>query len=384
MPTSSGAPPAPARVGRTLPDVRLYQTLRTAHLERAHELSPATILYGVRRYDFDEDAARGLDLVQASGLKSALLLLRSPVRRIEINEPLMLSSLPSTAWALAALSLRGVLRRGRAQVVTYCIGNTDPFRQGPRRGGLRGLRTRLRRALDRVVARRVWARVDRVVFGTPAARDVYGEVLGRPPRAEVSTILALSTPHPVTAPEAEQRPLGVTFLGALMERKGVRVLLAAWPLVRERVPGATLLVLGKGPLEGEMREVAAGDGSIEVLVDPARRVIHEQLARTAVLALPSQPSPTWREQIGLPIVEALSHGCRVVATDETGLASWLRESGHRISEPATSPEALAAAIVASLEGGPSRAEVLATLPPVDARLLADDFLFERVREPVAS
>lgn len=378
MPTPQEGAPTP-RHGRTLPDVRLYQTLRTAHLERAHELRPATILFRRRRYDFDDDAALGLHLIEAGPVRIGRLLLRSPVRRVEINEPLMLSSLPATAAALVALSLRSLAGRPRARVVAYAIGNTDPFAGPVARTGLGGLRSRARRALDRRLARLAWSRLDVVVFGTDAAREVYTDVLGVPRRASVSTVPALPSPHPVTAPDSEVALDSVVFLGAFQERKGIRVLLEAWPEVVRRVPGATLLVMGKGPLEAEVRDAAAGDGSIEVLVDPARSEIHARLARRAVLALPSQPSPTWREQIGLPIVEGLSHGCRVVATDETGLADWLRDHGHRISENATSPDALADALVAALAGGPSRAEVLATLPPVDGRLLADDVLFERPR-----
>jgi glycosyltransferase involved in cell wall biosynthesis len=59
---------------------------------------------------------------------------------------------------------------------------------------------------------------------------------------------------------------------------------------------------------------------------PPREVVHELLRSSAVVAMPSIRLPRWREQIGLPLVEGLAHGCRVVTTTETGLADDLR--GH--------------------------------------------------------
>ena len=73
--------------------VRLYETVRTAHLERARELAPASIVYRRRRYDFDPAVAAGLDLIEAGPVGAAVVLARSDVRELEINEPLMVSSL---------------------------------------------------------------------------------------------------------------------------------------------------------------------------------------------------------------------------------------------------------------------------------------------------
>ena len=87
---------SPSRGGSVprLPAVRLYESLRTAHLERAHQLAPASIVHRVTRYDFDESLAVGLDLVQAGPVRAAWLVGRSGVRVLEVNEPLMTSSLP--------------------------------------------------------------------------------------------------------------------------------------------------------------------------------------------------------------------------------------------------------------------------------------------------
>jgi glycosyltransferase involved in cell wall biosynthesis len=355
-----------------LPAVRLYESLRTAHLERARDLAPASIVYRVTRYDFDERLAEGLDLVHAGPVAAAWGIARSRVRVLEVNEPLMTSSLPATALVLAALAVRRVLTGRRVAVVSYLIGNADPFAPAtaPR------LRTRLRRRGEGVLARLVWRRLDRVVSGTDSARETYDRLLGpSSPRTSRATIPSLPTRHP-EARGGGVRPPTVVFVGAFAERKGLPVLLAAWSTVRAERPDARLVLLGKGPLEPHARALAAADDSVAVEVDPERGRIHAVLDGARALVLWSQPSPTWREQVGLPLVEGLSHGCTAVTTTETGLADWLEAHGHVVAhdDPA-SPAVLARSIGAALDAGRSADSVLADLPERDGRLAADDFLF---------
>jgi len=356
-----------------LPVVRLYESVRTAHLERARELAPASIVHREVRYDFDPALAADVHLVEASRWRAALLVARSRPRVLEVNEPLMTSSLPGTALALAALAAsHAVAPRGtpRTTVVSYAIGNADPFGDAtaPR------WRTRLRRRGERVLARLVQRRLDRVVWGTEAARRTYADVLGAPPaHVAQASVPALPVRHP-SATGGGTRPPVVAFVGAFVPRKGVRVLVEAWPLVVARRPEARLALVGKGPLEDELRAAAAATTGVTVEVDPARDRLHAVLDGARVLTLPSQPSATWREQVGLPVVEGLSHGCTVVTTGETGLADWLDGHGHVVVDDATSAAALADGLVAALDRARTADDVLADLPAEDGRLAADAVL----------
>ncbi|RFA21193.1 glycosyltransferase family 4 protein [Subtercola boreus] len=352
------------------PRVRLYESVRTAHLERARELQPASILYRVKRYDFEEAIAKDQQLVRVGLLSGALLILRSPVETLEINEPLMLSSLPATSLALLALELRRLAGRPRTTVVTYAIGNADPFAVQPHRA-----RSRVRRRLERVIARAVFKRVDRAAFGTSAARETYENVLGEVDLKSSSLVIpALPSPAPGAA-ESDRIDGRVAFVGAFSERKGIRVLLEAWPHVVRLRPGASLTIIGKGVLEDNVLAVARLFPGITVEIDPDRQRISQALNEARVLVLPSQPSPTWREQVGLPIVEGLSHGLVVATTGETGLADWLSANRHAVvSDPKSSPE-LAVAIVQLLDADRSAADVLSSLPARDGRLAADDWMF---------
>ena len=345
---------------------RLYRTLRSAHLERAHELPPAAILFRIKRYDFHEELARGLVVVQAHPLRAAWLLARSPVTTLEIGEPLMLSGVWASALAIGALRLRTLLGGHRSTIVSYALENADPFERPLR------ARPRLRRRINGVAARFVWQQTDRVVFGTDAARVTYRTALPERAKDLVSAVIpALPAPCPCTTVDGFDAHR-VVFLGAFVPRKGLPNLLAAWPLVTAVLPQARLTLMGKGALESRARQAAAMDPTIDLIVDPPRSEIHRQLRRARVLALPSQPTPTWREQVGLPIVEGLAHGCAIVTTTETGLATWLEEHGHDVVRPGCTEQQLADAVVHALRAPrpPS-----SDLPPVDGRLAADAWLF---------
>jgi glycosyltransferase involved in cell wall biosynthesis len=344
---------------------RLYRTLRSAHLERAQVLPPAAILFRMKRYDFHDELTLGLTVVQARPVRAAWLLARSPVTTLEIGEPLMLSGVWSSMLAIAALRLRALLGGRPATIVSYALENVNPFERRLR------ARARLRRSLNGIAARFVWRQTDRIVFGTDAARETYGAALPEPEPKAVSAVIP-ALPAPCTcAAEADHAAGSVVFLGAFVPRKGLPNILTAWPHVRAVVPDARLTLIGKGALEDRARQAAAEDPTIDLIIDPARGEIHRQLRHARVLTLPSQPTADWREQVGLPIVEALAHGCQIVTTTQTGLATWLAEHGHDVVAPGCTPQELADAVVHALRAVPAPGE----LPALDGRLAADAWLF---------
>jgi glycosyltransferase involved in cell wall biosynthesis len=347
---------------------RLYWRVRTAHLERAAELPEATVYFAGKRYDFDSALADAVDLRPAAGWRAAFFLWRDSPDEVEVNEPLMLASALWTATALAALDLRGRLRGRRARVVSYAIENRDPLADRPA-----GARARLRRRLTAAAARRIWRRLDRIAYGTAAAEQLYVRTFGAGP-AEARLIEALPCPAGRTV---EKDPGTVLFAAAFAPRKGIDVLVAAWPQVTRQHPGARLVLIGKGPLLGLVEDAAREQPSIEVHVAPPRAVVHSSLERASVLVLPSRESPDWREQVGLPIVEGLANGCTVVTTDQTGLASWLAEHGHTVLAEPADADALGRAISDALQHPLEPAAVRRSLPDRDGRLAADDWLFGR-------
>jgi glycosyltransferase involved in cell wall biosynthesis len=366
------------RVARAkYPRARIYQSVRTAHLERAHELSPASIYFQVKRYDFDAELADGLDLINTGRAAMAWSLLRSGVCELEVNEPLMRAGVASGVVAIAAVRLSARLRGKPSRVVSYAIENRSPFAQTPGAS----TRSRVRAAVEVRLARLVARQLDHIAYGTAGSAELYEAELGyqlRGAAADVVTALpsacdCLSVATGTEQPASET----VLFLGAFSARKGIGELMMAWPDVLRARPQARLQLIGKGQLQPEVLAFAAEHDSVEVLLDPPRTQIHAALRAASVLVLLSQPAPHWREQVGLPIIEALAHGCRVVTTTETGLAEWLSAHGHPTFAADSAPTTVAAVIGGLLQqpANARRSEVLGTLPSRDSRLAADDLLF---------
>jgi glycosyltransferase involved in cell wall biosynthesis len=139
--------------------------------------------------------------------------------------------------------------------------------------------------------------------------------------------------------------------------------------------------MGKGERERDVRELANALPSVQLDIDPPRDVIRNTLARSVVLVLLSKRTPLWREQVGLPIVEALEQGCEIVTTEETGIASWLAEHGHAVVADAGDAAAVAGAIAARLRGARPPGELLASLPDEDSRIAADAWMFGVTGDP---
>jgi len=106
----------------------------------------------------------------------------------------------------------------------------------------------------------------------------------------------------------EARPLAVC-VGRLTRQKGQDLLLTAWPRVREHVPESALVLVGDGPEESHIRELA-GDG-VELV--GSREDVLEWYTAADVVVLPSR----W-EGMSLVPLEAMACARSVVATDVSG------------------------------------------------------------------
>jgi glycosyltransferase involved in cell wall biosynthesis len=354
--------------------VRVYGNLRTAHLERFRAMEPADVLYTGTRRDFDEsliDPAH--PPVRLSGRDVLRRLASSPYAVVEVNEPAMVNRWGFLLALVATIRIAGVLHRRRTSIVTYCIANADPADE------LRE-RWRIPTAVGRVLARAVMSLLveatDRVAFGTSGSEDLYRGFVGTTRLAGRARLFE-GLPSPCGCGDGEHDEHAddrLLFVGGFVERKGVRQAMQAWDSARTRCPSATFVVVGHGPLEHEVKAWASERPEVTVIVDPPRPEVHAQLRRAGVLILLSQPHRHWREQIGLPILEGLSHGCEIVATTETGLAGWLVDHGHSVVAPDAPPDEVGDQIVAAFGRARERSGSLDDLPSVDQRIAADRWM----------
>lgn len=352
--------------------VQLYDVVRTAHLERALAADVApTILYSERRYDFDAELAKRVDAYKCGLVGSFVFALRHDISVLEIGEPLAIRAAPRSLSTIAAAKLRSaVLRRPRPAVVAYAIENKDPREVVSDLPTMARCKWRMHSAL----APLVWSCVDRVAFGTDASRELYRSWFAdRRKQPEQRLVPALPNPKLELA-ESEPRKRTAIFLGDFSKRKGLPQLLRAWPIIVRGGGAPDLLLIGKGALRDEAEAFARRRSDVTVHVDPSRSEIRRLLSASKVLVAPSQPTARWREQVGLPIVEALQSGCEVVTTSETGIAAWLREHGHRVFEDPESAEELASAVIEALRSSRTPSDVVSDLPLVDGRSAAAHWL----------
>lgn len=361
--------------------VRLYDFIRTAHLERLREMAPADVLYRARRYDFDAALLPDADPPRRLGRWATVRhLLRTRYDYAEVNEPLLRPRWWDLAAQIAALRIRGHLSGQRPVIGAYCIGLRDPV--ASHRG-----RKRLPPALDEVYVRLMlrWlvGRMDRLAFGTDASREALQRYVAPAlvaPRARDFPALPAACAC-LPAHDEQPEPGRVLFVGTFDERKGIEQLLRWWQEVPGVAGGLRLQLIGKGAMLDTVAAWAAGRDDVELTIDPPRAEIHRAYRRAGVVVLLSQRVGDWREQVGLPIVEGLAHGCRIVTTSESGIAGWLQDHGHLVLAPDTEAIPGAEALAAAAQRTPDRAAVLAALPHRDSRFDADDWLMGVVASP---
>ena len=139
-------------------------------------------------------------------------------------------------------------------------------------------------------------------------------------------------------PTAGARPFTVGYAGRLVESKGLHDLLDA---VRKLQAPVELLLIGDGEQRQELEGQAIPGSRVRVLDSLSHDQMASGYAQLDVLVLPSHTTPTWKEQFGRVIVEALWCGVPVVGSD-SGEIPWLIElTGGGLVFPEGDSEALA-------------------------------------------
>jgi phosphatidylinositol alpha-mannosyltransferase len=176
------------------------------------------------------------------------------------------------------------------------------------------------------------------------------------------------------AAEPTDRDHTVVFIGRHDPRKGLPVLLKAWPEIHHRT-GARLRVVGADPLAVRLlltRNRISEEG-IDVLGFLSQDDLTAELLRTKVLAAPSIGMESFGMVLtrafacAVPVVSSDISGYRDVMTDETGLLV-----------PPGDPAALAEGIVTLLEDEPLRQRLGAAARTVAVERYSWDSIAERL------
>jgi phosphatidylinositol alpha-mannosyltransferase len=163
-------------------------------------------------------------------------------------------------------------------------------------------------------------------------------------------------PNGVLIPEGADptdRDHTVVFIGRHDQRKGLPVLLRAWPRIHEAT-GARLRVIGTDPLQYRLlhARMRFDEAGIDVLGIVPNDVRTHELERAKVSVTPALGG----ESFGLVIAEAFACATPVVASDIPGYAAVAIPEAARLVPP-SDPEALANAVIDMLSDEERRIEM---------------------------
>jgi phosphatidylinositol alpha-mannosyltransferase len=191
--------------------------------------------------------------------------------------------------------------------------------------------------------------------------------------------------------DAGNRDGNVVFIGRNEQRKGLHVLLRAWPRVAERT-GARLRVVGADPLS--VRWLARREGfsldRVDLLGGLYEEELTRELERSSLLAAPALGG----ESFGMVLTRAFATATPAVASDIEGYAA-VATPESAVLVPPGDPDALAEALVSLLEDEPRRRKLgegarkvaeKYSWDPIARRLLSiyEELTNEGVREQAAA
>lgn len=164
----------------------------------------------------------------------------------------------------------------------------------------------------------------------------------------------------------------VVFVGSLVRQKGVDVLLRAFKKVSAKHGDAELLVAGDGEERRGLEKMSRELGVKMTLLGYEN--LKKVLAESAVLVLPSRA-----EGFGLVLLEAMSAGVPVVATNVGGIPEIIENEKNGLLVEKEDAAALAGAIVRVLEDEKLRNKLI-----LEGRKTAEKFSWTRMADEIDS
>ena len=221
-----------------------------------------------------------------------------------------------------------------------------------------------------------WMRLGNIAWGFLAQRIDHRIAVSEQARDSAARWLPGSydiVPNGVLVPpdaDAGNREHRIVFVGRHEPRKGLQVLLRAWPDVH-RATGARLRVVGADPLAVALlqRRLGASSEGIDVLGFLSQDALTDELLAAKALAAPSLGG----ESFGMVLTRAFACALPVVASDIPGYRE-VTTGDTSLTVPPGDPAALAQALIAIVEDEPRRRRMGAA-----ARALAqDEYAWEHV------
>lgn len=149
-------------------------------------------------------------------------------------------------------------------------------------------------------------------------------------------------PHAVSPSGIHKKsePLLCVCVARLEARKGVDVLLHAWPTILHHIPDAQLVIVGDGIERNKIDRLITQTLNVRRCASLSQHELDHLLACAAVAFCPA-----YLEGFGLACAEAMAAGCCVIASDTDGLRSLVKHETNGLLVLPGNSSALADAAV---------------------------------------
>lgn len=152
----------------------------------------------------------------------------------------------------------------------------------------------------------------------------------------------------------------IVFIGSLEEHKGIKDLLNAFFIIKDKKPEVNLIVIGEGRLRPHMETFIKEHGltnSVKLLGAVKNEKIPGYLRVATIFSLPSVSTQRLEEQMGLSNIQSLACGTPVVTTNCGGIPEFIQDAVTGFVVPQKNPKMLANACLKLLNNPKLRRKI---------------------------
>ena len=231
-----------------------------------------------------------------------------------------------------------------------------------------------------------WLKLAKPVWGFLADRLDHRIAVSEPARESAARYFPGDyelIPNGVLIPEEAEaggRAEQIVFVGRQEPRKGLQVLLRAWPEIR-RQTGARLRIVGADPLAVRLlfARLRVPDDGVDVLGFLSQEALTAELKAAKALVAPSLGG----ESFGMVLTRAFACATPVVASDISGYRGVMEPEAGRLVPPGE-PSLLADAVVELLADEPAREKLGRSARAIAQEKYSWDGIAQRLAEIYSS
>jgi glycosyltransferase involved in cell wall biosynthesis len=170
---------------------------------------------------------------------------------------------------------------------------------------------------------KAFLQMDGVIYISNYVRDLFAERI----RFKGHTAV-IYNPFPkewLGSSYSQKAPKALLYVGRIEKHKGIYLLLNVMLALKTSVSGVKLFCVGEGLEEGACRQIVREWGlqdSISFLGWKSQEELSELYSKTSICVIPSR----WHEPFGRIVIEAMSKGCLVLASNQGAFLELIDEN----------------------------------------------------------